>query len=487
MHKSVFFTLAFTLLIPMKSWSFGSSSATRNLDSSGEVLSEKDDRGMPRCVYPEFGGGGHGLLLRWDAHEKYRREIEYARIEDIGLSMPGPMASADFLSCSDWERIQERTDLNWRKLPEQSHEIGGYELPRSTLKALAQVRVGATELHSELTAEEYLDHHPIEQYDRDLNRDLTHRFGVGFTSEIFGAWTRSRPENRQLVEDLHRHLENPQAQEALASQFSDRTIIIANGIGNDPRGGRLKIIFQDFESFGIRTDAFDTGPYETVGDNSDQILRQLEEALGRGQKVILLGASKSYPEILRAVSRVRDPSGIQAIIAISGLTDGSLLADWLTDNFLYPFWRGLASLVHLFIPHADALNLEVFRSVNTRKIRELYRDAAPRLPKHILYVNLIGVMGGDGLTTEPSIRPLQNKLIRGTFNDYGANDGYVEYPGNQIPESWGLHSYSLVVNGSHQLTDGGFEDLSLGQAPTRRRFFQALFETLDERMNSSTR
>jgi hypothetical protein len=56
-------------------------------------------------------------------------------------------------------------------------------------------------------------------------------------------------------------------------------------------------------------------------------------------------------------------------------------------------------------------------------------------------------------------------VIRPSIAGAGANDGYIEYPGNAIPTKLVAKSYTLTLNGTHALVDSTFENIPVLRSP----------------------
>lgn len=448
-------------------------------DASSPSRYEMDSGQMPRCVWPSSGfGQGRGLLLRWNSKERYDRKIEYAKIEKLSQA---PW----YWDCLSWERIQNEKnfELRWTTLDLTNPQIKDYNLDSEILEKLNQVKWGGTQYRAEKNAEEFLATHPIANYDRKLNLELTLKYGAGFVSEIYRAWENQKSSTQLFREKILENIKKLNDKTPLAERFRGVRVMIANGVGNDPKDGRLKILVDDLKSYDLDVGLFETGPYATVKDNSASIQKQLQSVLDTGVSVIIINTSKAHPETLGALARIaeqgQNPTGakVLAVISISGLTNGSVLANWAINRPDYFLLNLLIKLGHK-LGLVGFPTLEPFKGLTDQALKRWYDQYAPHLPKETIYVDLIGTVGGNGLAKDPMIVYLQNKIIRKFMSYFGANDGYVEYPGTSIPDSWGLQSYRVLTTGSHPLTDGSWENYQIGETKDRRLFFNGIFQTL---------
>jgi hypothetical protein len=281
-------------------------------------------------------------------------------------------------------------------------------------------------------------------------------------------------------------------QEAQASSISARyknhRILIANGIGNDPKKGRMQAILRDFEAMGADSELLMTDAYGTLLENSQLLENQIDTFLAKGQNLILVGTSKSIVELIGALARLAPklegnerPPGygkIEALVSISGLMQGSVLADWLDRQWGTNLFNGVVNLLAKLSDQYSLKAIASYRIMNSNSLTEWYQEYAPRIPKSVLYVNLIGITPGDGIAKDSFLNQLQTYLVRPAILDYGAYDGYVEYPGSSMPNEWAPKIVRLTVDSSHSLLDGSFRDLPLDQESSRRTFFAGLFHSI---------
>jgi hypothetical protein len=168
---------------------------------------------------------------------------------------------------------------------------------------------------------------------------------------------------------------------------------------------------------------------------------------------------------------------------MSGVYGPSFAFDWVSR---IPQWwlirpKMLAGL------RKDGANVRSFAGFFDLRTREmgLFRQKIKKqpLPRDVLYLNVVGARGDDGLASDPAVSTVQNKLIRKQLSGYGANDGYIEYPGTMFPEDWAPHVVTAVVDGSHALIDGTLGGAwRLNVESDSRRVAVALLGALIDRM-----
>lgn len=471
-----------------------SSVAWAGFDSQGSQTPkvEWDSSGMPKCVQPARGESpGRGLLLRWTG-DRFKREIHYALIEDARKTLLFGTDPSTF-ECSNWKTFERHWyRLHWKTLTPEDQVVGDYSFDPDTWARISQLRRGASVFHPEATGEEYLQAHPIPKFTRELNRELTSRYGVGFVAEIYKAWEEQRPENAAFKASILGNLDKAKAASlpALSARYADRLVLIANGIGNDPKDGRLAVLKADFLALGIPTEMLITDPYGTMDENAATLGRQIEAQLVAGKKLVILGTSKAIPELSAVLASLEPklegadnkPAGygtIESVVTVSGLYDGCVLADWFDRQWGTPVFNWVVGALGKVMDKLNHQALEAYREMRTDRVRQFLSERQGRMPKSIDYVNLIGVIPGDGVAVDETILALQTYLLRPLIQEYGANDGYVEYPGTSMPSEWAPRIHRLVIDAGHPLTDGSFADeYSFTEEASRRQFFAGLFHSL---------
>jgi hypothetical protein len=114
------------------------------------------------------------------------------------------------------------------------------------------------------------------------------------------------------------------------------------------------------------------------------------------------------------------------------------------------------------------------------RIRFFYQQIqSTGLPQGTDYISVVGIVPGDGLTSDSGIEPIQDAITR-PFIDVGANDGYVEYPGTQFPPELAPRNYTIPVDASHVFIDGTFDGENLSSTKNRRTVIGAVAKQIGE-------
>lgn len=449
-----------------------------------------DASGMPRCI--------ERVDLPGAIHVSYAgdRYVKRVRIAELPLEQAIPQGR----NCSNWR--------DWGPALPGGHEVRatettvwGQPLPESALLAFAQARNGATEVH-EKTAAEYLDHHPIAHFTFRLNRALTGRLGVGFVSEIYHEYLERKPRNAairsQFLSNLGRLEQGtmrPLSERAAAIRFvmipgvgGNRVEITETSPANllEAFGGLPKI----FKQIGVRFHVLQSAAMAPIHKNVAAVTPRIREILSLGEDIILLGGSRGLPEMMGALAQLKQQppvpgSGrILGVVNISGLATGSFLCDTAANTPVIGVMKGVAWLGRLLgikpLNQFTHDNVQALLDMTSRNIPRYMQAVLPDVPKDLPYLSLVGTQHGNGLArTQEEIRSLQKMIIRPVIQSAGANDGYVEYPGTDIPEAWGLNNQALVFNSTHMIVDGRYnEDWAFTPDERGRMLLAGVFHTL---------
>lgn len=462
-----------------------------------------DDLGIPHCIAgqaPTHSGDSKGLLLFWsrDPYQQTIRAVPLDRNNTVAIMTnqggagPGRQAEQPLrdYDCSDWKTLSDhaRGGHLGTVLNGADTEIDGYAIDDQTRLALQQVRAGASQFHSESTPDAFLAAHPIGDYTVAIDRDLTNRFGVGFTTAIYKAWVGANPTDAAFRSEIVSGMSAFAAsshQAMLAQRFPNRVLVYVKGLGHElVSAKRFNALEDQLKVLGIPMVSVDTPSFDPVRGNAEKIRTQIDAVLSQGKNVILIALSKGATESIYALSELKPklegaarPQGygkLEAFISLSGVFAPSYLINW-ADSF--PKWFILENQLHKQfvasgLPVPDVTGIKDLDVPHMTQIEAEISHAG--IPQQTLYINLIGAIPGDGIAADPSIQAIQNSLVRPMMGGYGANDGYVEYPGDQLPKAWVSGAHSLVIDSSHSIIDGSLQGMPLSTPDGARALVGAL-------------
>ena len=439
-----------------------------------------DKAGMPRCL---SNTTGRELIFVWDERDHYQREV-FA----LDTATYKPLREKKF-SCAKLPALVSDTDVPQLYLVKKEDKtIAGFDLTDSRLqKAFDQIRIGGNHFREENDAKEFVSKRPNLEFTRELNRKLTPMYGVGFVSEIYGAALDARPENKKfigLVDDIikKKKLKIP----------AKRTVIYVKGLFQELKSSqKYDALIDHLKGLGIEVVVVQTLSSNGTRANVFAILEVLERQLAKGKNVVMISLSKGGLESLAALSalneRIEGPKAfkgygkVEAFLSLSGMYSGSFVVDDSLNHPSHP--RMQEYMLKLYnsenLPPTSLVGLMDLYSPRVEKTFETIVKNG--LPQKTVYVSVVATTGGNGLAGPGFIRQLQDTWIRPYLEELGANDGYVEYPGTQIPRKFVKNAYEINVTGTHILVDGEYHGAKMldGKPSAVHAILGAVFQLIE--------
>lgn len=470
-------------------------------DSLGQIV-YLDAKGLPRCVE---NGNRRGFMW-WNVNEnRYNRDVFVVQPARVGWDCN------DWVTVSGWggTHIQAAVKVKRAEVYKSSVKtIQRINISKELSERLAQIQLGASEYRSEKTGAQWLKNNPLNDYNIQLNAELTKRFGIGFTGEIYKAFVETRPQNskikNELVKRIEKSINNPAEQKReLAARSGKVKLLVSLGLGW-VRGKKMEGPYdvprleQDLKSIGLNYSVLENKPFGRVKSNSQMLAVQIQEELEKGNDIMLMGACKGTAEIMNALAMIPnlvDANGKQTnpkygrvigVLSLSGLMKGSFLAEWISGLNDKKFFNWLFRVLKdgpFPSMHDIGTIIGVAPDLSTTQMEQDYAAYSKRVPKDIVYFNALGVMPGNGLMSDSPVAELQNKVIVPILKNANANDGYIDYPSSAIPDSMAKRVYSVVFDASHMIVDGKLNATWNGKArsyemrneKTRRAVLSAMF------------
>ncbi len=419
------------------------------------IVRQKSNQ-FPRCV-EDFEG--KNLHLKWN-RGKVTRTIRY--------KISKTPCSIRLVGMIGWKPVDQ--SLKTR-------------LPENLVFELEQIEKSANILREEKTAAEFIDSHSINTYTRELNRDLTPKYGPIFSAEVFKEILERKPGNKDFRNYVLSALRTSGIQDKPFAHLKDKlTLVVSFGLGwSDDYGIAAPYYIKDFladiESLGVEVVYLKKNPFGMVKNNVRRIIPQLEDVLKKDKSVILLSLCKGTPELLSAVSQIQDPDLRKKIIGhvnLSGMLSGTFFADIamsiLLPKLLSPFLK--------LIPIASVRDAGKMASsasyMKSSVITETLNEVNGRLPEGVFTVNITGAPMSDRVMKNGS--PMAAVLKYNYWQKFlvSSNDGFIELPHTLIPENLASKQVSLMLDSSHMLSDGYLEEFELKDRDTRRKLYQSI-------------
>jgi hypothetical protein len=480
----------------MKNFSFiglGALFLFSSVFSFDSAAASGDSSVLPSCV-SDFKSG-LSLRFRYSPADKYERRI---------------WANLSLFPCHSPMRSLRTTSpllpdgSGWIRVPLQADALYGVRLPRELKERIAQAQLGADVYRppgrdASSIAESLLD------FSVEENRRLTRDYGNGFAGQVYRAWVEKQPQNIQghgvLMTELDRQISlgDERGVNSLAKKAGNTVLVVAMGIGwqseiTDSTPAYVSDFIRNISGLGLETRILSRPAFGTMEVNAQAIERQLRVLLESGKDVMLFGLCKGAPEVLAAATRVmkpyldeenrqtRVPEGhgkIVGSISISGMFSGILFADALERLSLtqgvdaYAMVTGarfgLGALSEL------GAYLSVMRDVTSERVKGFTAGFYPDLPSDIAYLNSTGVIPGNALLGDQDTTAMNPFIkVNRRFNlARGANDGFIEYPGNLMPKSVAPSVYDFVFDASHMISDGIYHGRSLRDPRVKSATYRA--------------
>ena len=452
------------------------------------VYFERGDYDRPRCLV--VPGGEKNLFFKWKESDHYSREI---------------LAKVSSSDCENWKWIKE-TKLGWKPLSDTATTFEGIEITDQLKERLFTIRQGGRDfVPSYWSAKDYLQFNPIKEYTRATNIELTQKFGHGFSGAIYREWLLSQANNRsirdQLVRDMKMHLGlgNKKSIEHLRSKMKNTVILVSMGLNwgdtiNEKTPNYVIEFFDQMKSLGMQTKILKRNPLGLLHDNIRELEPQVLSEIKSGKDVILFGLCKGAPEIMAATANVLKPyldsnrkqtklpegyGHIAGVMHFSPMFSGIYWADFANQ---IPGLESLGSVLasqHL-IPSVQEFAewIKPLKTMDTKTVEPLVQQFTREMPSDITYFSAIGVIPGNGLIGANDTTAM-NPFIEGNrkFNiAHGANDGFIQYPGLELPQTISENLIQIPMQGSHMLGDGKFEGFNLKKKENVLSLYRSILE-----------
>ncbi|MFL5784039.1 MAG: hypothetical protein ACJ76H_05460, partial [Bacteriovoracaceae bacterium] len=259
--------------------------------SAGSLTVFRDESHFPRCVQ---GLEGKNLFFKF-TRKTLTRVVRFKFSDQSCETWPMPYLTG-------WKILDEKLKA---------------KLPDDLSFELEQVEKKAKELRTERTAAEYIDAHNITSFTRELNRELTPKYGPIFSAEVFREITERKPGNKDFRKYV---LDSIRAGEDLQIENKDKVkLVVSFGLGWSNKYGiaapyYIKDFVADIESLGIEVVYLDKNPFGRVDANVQRIIPQIESELRKDKSVVFLSLCKGTPELFSALSDIQEPELRKKII-----------------------------------------------------------------------------------------------------------------------------------------------------------------------------
>jgi hypothetical protein len=377
-----------------------------------------------------------------------------------------------------------------------TEDVFGYKLPQEMRRAFDQVRAGGNLFRSEITPAEFMANHPIPTFDHDTNIWLTKNYGPEFSGQIYKYIRDNQPDNKWARETILNFIADKNSVNfSLGEHFKGIKLLIAKGYLDGPKTSPSLPLAKMLQERGMVVEYFETESSAPVDTNAKIIADNLKERLQRGERVVVWGLSKGVTELLAALSVIQplidskdgnSAGRVEGVISTSGVVGGSFLADWAAK---YPQYLGVNYFVRRFAKNEGVPMSNVraaLRSLGKSFIDSYVFNGNTILPQSPVYVELSGVSANNnGYAADPDLKKFQKKVFDSPFFPaHSANDGFLEYPGTEIPRALVSKLYQITFTASHRIMDGTYEGYPMTDPQARDLVLSSIFRFLSVALNN---
>lgn len=436
----------------------------------------------------EFADKSGSLLLRYNASDRYSRSIDSIRLP---------------YSCSTTNVTRALSGLDlfpWKNLRDNANHM---QLVNSKpkLKALVEsIERGAhVIIPSGYTPKDYLREHPVTNYSKALNTELTKKFGVGFAGQVFREFLLAQPKNAAALTELENYFKefrskNSQVVSAqeIKKLSKGSVLLVSMGLDwdhhvNQHTPSYITAFLSKIREAGVEVQFLERDPVGLVEDNIRQITPQVEKILASGKNIILLGMCKGMPEVLAPVAttlrgkldanrrqiNIKGRGKVVGVIGISPMMGGLYLADTRDRYVVFDALEEVTSWIPDRRSDMASDYIRSMESMTSEKTDRLYAQINSSLPADVPYLGLAGIVPGDGLLkVNNSMKAFFD--INRRLNLAAANDGLLEYPKMLFPLSYAQDQvFNVPVHASHMMVDGSLNAFSLQEPQNERALYYA--------------
>lgn len=341
-----------------------------------------------------------------------------------------------------------------------------------------------------MSPSEYVQNADIKVFDRRVNQQLSETFDQHFSAQAFKAFIEKDKKNSVFKNEVKNYMQGRVVPLVPSKKLK---IIVNMGLGWDFNNVKeqpyyVQNFISDIQKLGSEVIFLDKFPYAPVEQNIESIKPQLKSLLRDPEaSYILLSLCKGTPEILIAAAELIQENPlhkkkIAGFINMSGMMGGTFLADERVDldvlTDLIMMWEDYVPLKRNFKKY-DRRNTVwslpfMSKASITKNIKPVLKVSFDNIP----VINVSGAILDDMISKSDS--PLKmfvsyNSLM--SVYPYG-NDGFIDVTETRLPVSMFANQKTIILNSSHLLTDGSFDQYRLDREVNRVAFYRGLYQSL---------
>lgn len=457
-----FFIITLTLLFSGTVLAFG-----KTRQELGDIY--RDHNGFPRCYQAKDGA----YYFKW-WNQPLTRKIRYYKDSDGDCRGAFPQTT----------KANDSEIVYWSKYDESKL----VDLPLSLKDELAQISQKTNELLPYNSPEKFIEDQGIHDYTLKLNRELSLKYGQIFSAKVFKAFIEKNPKNLEFRKSV---LDNFSQRSVINfSSLKDKvSIVVSFGLGWEEKYEQATPIYireflQDIKSLGLHVRFLKKNPGGSIRSNAEMIKGQIVDELRTKRNIILVSLCKGTPELLLAESKIysegrEDIQGrIIGHVNLSGMLGGTFYSDKANEFLLPKLINPILKLIPLPSAKDTASMYGAIDFMRSDVVEGVLEEAAPLLPKDLLYINITGApLSSQVLENSSPMIPIVKYTQLGKLTE-GANDGFLELPKTLIPETISHNQITFVMDSTHLLGDGVVENFRLTDELIRRSLYSSIIDRI---------
>lgn len=357
----------------------------------------------------------------------------------------------------------------------------------AVLISLGPMKGHASGLAKTQGALNYIRENNITEYDDDTNKEISKKFSPYFSALVFKTLIEKQSRNKELRSLLHQQMNQ---RIVLNKKLANTILVINMGLGwDDQNFSNQAFYIQNFiteiKLLGLETHFLKRDPYGPIDHNIELIKPQLHNLLRTGKNIILLSLCKGTPELVVAMAEEieENPKAqkqITGYLNMSGMLGGTIFSKKRLDlKIIEEIEQSLDGHLKTTPVRLDRLRtVRALPYMTSDEIAESLTRLNNFQMRDLEVINVVGAMTSKYISQKGS--PLKLFL---TYNEKAhlfpyANDGFLDISQTSFSKDLFPKARTLVLESTHLLADGNFDQYDLANKGVRISFYRALFQAL---------
>lgn len=338
--------------------------------------------------------------------------------------------------------------------------------------------------------DQYLIEHQINHFTSQTNQSISKEKNRYFAAQVFKKYIENNQENLNLKNDILNQMNHNVA----ALDLANTLLVVNMGLGWDyenlsEQPYYVQNFVKEIQQTGLPVYFIKKYPYAPLEQNIESIKPQLDVLMKQSnQKIILFTLCKGSPEMVVALNEYlkENPdfkTRFKAHINLSGMMGGTFFANNRPDLKILREIELMIGSNHDpdfdFKKYDQRQTLWSLPYMNDKIIKTLLNPNQLEAIESIKAVNISGII----TKKENEKRPSPLKMFF-TYNHLTnlypyANEGFLDIADTRLPEKMYPYQRTILIEGSHLLADGNFENFDLTQSSNRLKLYRLLIKSIN--------